>query len=147
MRNATARYTEQRWDETTFVEAEGLKLARAEVAVRYTGDLDATSTLTWVMTYLLDGTGSFTGFEHVTGVLGGRRGSFVLYHEGSFDATAARSAVTVVVGSGTADLAGLRGEGRAEAAYADASYPLQLTWMLDPAAARAGEAAAVGGAG
>jgi hypothetical protein len=51
----------------------------------------------------------------VVGLLDGRRGSFVLQHEGTMQGTHMKTAWFVVPGSGTADLQGLRGEGGFEA--------------------------------
>ena len=39
----------------------------------------------YVMMYLGSGNASFSGFEKVVGSLGGRTGSFVLRHTGSYD--------------------------------------------------------------
>lgn len=63
------------------------------------------------MTYAADGTARFVGLTHVTGAVAGRTGTFVLQHAGRFDAEGLHSDFTVVPGSGTAELAGLSGEG------------------------------------
>jgi len=54
---------------------------------------------------------SFTGLERVTGSIGGRSGSFVLQHTGTFEDGVAKVTLAVVPGSGTGDLRGLKGEG------------------------------------
>lgn len=56
-------------------------------------------------------TGSYVGYEHVTGTIAGRSGSFVLAARGEHTGGVARTDVTVVPGSATGDLAGLRGAG------------------------------------
>ncbi len=54
---------------------------------------------------------SFSGLERVVGRIGVRSGSFVLQHNGRFEGDTARSTLSVVPGSGTGDLRGLRGAG------------------------------------
>lgn len=61
-----------------------------------------------LMFYRADGTGHAIALERITGTLGGRSGSFVLQHNGTF----AAGALMVLPGSGTGELAGLRGEGQ-----------------------------------
>ncbi len=63
------------------------------------------------MFYRVDCTATFTGIERITGRLGAKKGSFMLLHGGTFAEGIATSKVTVVEGSGTDELAGLRGEG------------------------------------
>ena len=108
--NATFGFTS--WDELPWDETDsGLKLSRAAIANVYQGDIEGTSSLTYLMTYLLDGTASFTGHERVTGRIGDREGSFVLKHEGTFSGGQASATITVIPGSATGDLAGLTGHG------------------------------------
>jgi hypothetical protein len=68
------------------------------------------------MCYRQDGTAVFTGLQHMVGQVGGRSGSYVLLADGSYDGAEARTAWKVVDGSGTGELAGLRGTGSAVAA-------------------------------
>jgi hypothetical protein len=63
------------------------------------------------MCYRPDGTAVFTGLQHMTGQVGGKSGSYVLVSDGTYDGTEARSTWQVVAGSGTGELAGLRGGG------------------------------------
>ena len=108
------------WDEEPFDEAEdGQKLTRAHVKKTFHGDLSGTGNLMYVMTYLDSGSASFTGFEKVVGSLGGRTGSFVLRHTGSYDGEKATAEYEVVQGSGTNELAGLSGTGGFSAGHAE----------------------------
>ena len=107
------------WDEEPFDEPEcGSKLTRAHVKKSFEGDLSGTGNLIYVMTYL-DGGASFSGFEKVAGSLGGRTGTFVLRHTGSYDGEKATTECEVVPGSGTDELAGLSGTGRFSAGHAE----------------------------
>jgi hypothetical protein len=51
------------------------------------------------------------GYDQVTGRLGDRLGGFVLQHIGTYEAGAVKDALTVVPGSATGGLSGLRGSG------------------------------------
>jgi hypothetical protein len=56
-----------------------------------------------------DGSGAYVALEQVKGVLNGRRGSFVLQHNGTMTKGVPNLVVTVVPDSGTDELAGLAG--------------------------------------
>lgn len=75
-----------------------------------------------------DGTRDFAGMIVVTGRLGGRSGSFVIRTVGTFDGNTARSRWTVVPGSATGELRGLRGTGTDMTTVADAPF---VTYTLD----------------
>ena len=108
------------WDEEPFDEpADGPKLTRAHVMKSFHGDLTGTGNLMYVMAYLDGGVASFSGFEKVVGSLGGRTGSFVLRHTGSYDGEKATAECEVVAGSGTDELAGLSGTGGFSAGHAE----------------------------
>ena len=108
------------WDEEPFDEPEsGPKLTQAHVKRSFAGDLIGTGNLMYVMTHLDGGGASFSGFEKVVGRLGGRTGSFVLRHTGSYDGEKAAAECEVVTGSGTDELAGLSGAGAFSAGHAE----------------------------
>lgn len=108
------------WDEEPFDEEEaGTKLTRAHVKKSFHGDLSGTGNLMYVMTYLDSGVALFTGFEKVVGSLGGRSGSFVLRHKGTYDGEKAAAEYEVVSGSGTNQLVGLSGTGSFSAGHAE----------------------------
>jgi hypothetical protein len=56
------------------------------------------------------GSAGYVAIEHVTGTLGGRKGSFVLQHSGTMTRGAPQLSVTVVPDSGTDQLVGLTGK-------------------------------------
>ena len=108
------------WDEEPFDEQEGgPKLTQAHIKKSFAGDLVATGNLMYVMTYLDSASAVFSGFEKVVGSLGGRTGSFVLRHTGSYDGEQATAACEVVPGSGTDELVGLSGTGGFSAGHAE----------------------------
>lgn len=112
MTTANAAFGMTSWNEEPYSEVEGeLKLTRAEITNTITGAIEGASTLTYLLTYLSDGSASFTGQERVIGRIGDRQGSFVLQHQGEFRAGTATGTLTIISGSGTADLAGISGTG------------------------------------
>ena len=115
-----ATFTITGWDEEPFDEpGDGSKLTRAHVSRSFHGDLSGTGNLMYLMAYLDSGVASFTGLERVVGSLGGKRGSFVLRHTGSYQGDEATAQYDVVPGSGTGELAGLSGTGGFSAGHAE----------------------------
>ncbi|MEU7690309.1 DUF3224 domain-containing protein [Microbispora hainanensis] len=94
------------------VQDSGPVLSRGTVVNHYTGDLVATGALECLVLTEADGTSPFQGLERVTGSLDGRQGSFVFRLDGVVRPGTAEATLTVVPGSGTGDLKGLRGEAR-----------------------------------
>ena len=114
--------------EDTYEElAAGAKLTRAWGEQAFDGDLEGDGTVQWLMSYRRDGTARFVGLWHVTGVVGGRKGSFVMDSQGDFDGASSKGAWTIVAGSGTDELEGIRGAGGFEAARGtEATYELDV---------------------
>lgn len=57
----------------------------------------------------VEGSGAYVAFEQVTGMLNGKRGSFILQHKGTMRKGVYLMHVTVVPDSGTDELAGIDG--------------------------------------
>src|SRR5258708_5323168 len=111
---AKGTFTVAGWEENTYEELQnGGKLTKARVSFGFDGDLEAEGGWEAVMCYQEDGSASFTGFQHTTGKLGGRNGSFVLRADGAFSGGQAQTNWQVVDGSATGQLRGLRGTGTA----------------------------------
>ena len=80
-----ARFEIANWDETPFDDGVGVsKLTEALVGKKYSGDVDGTSTTKWLMAYAPDKTATYVGIERIKGTVGGKRGSLVLLHDGTF---------------------------------------------------------------
>src|SRR5262249_57992128 len=102
---AKGTFSVSSWDETTYEElGNGGKLTKAHVKFGFDGDLQAEGGWEAVMCYGQDGTASFTGFQHTSGALSGKRGDFVLRADGTFSDGQARTYWQVVQGSATGDL-------------------------------------------
>ena len=97
--------------EPPYSDVDGVVLARTRFTKRFHGGLDATSTVEMLgATNAADSTSAgYVAIERIEGALHGRTGSFVLQHSGVMDRGEYRLACTVVPGSGTGELAGLRG--------------------------------------
>lgn len=115
---ARGRFEITSWNEAPYKEMDdGRKLSKASVTQRFTGDIEGDGAVEWLMYYRPDKTATFVGLQLVTGTLAGRSGSFVLETRGGYDGTTASWTWSVVPGSGTGDLQGLRGSGDAAAGH------------------------------
>jgi hypothetical protein len=111
--HANVTFEIQGWDEQPYSDFEGGgKLTRASVEQALSGDIEGEAAVEWLMCYRPDETADFVGMQRVTGRIGERSGSFVLAHSGgTYDGQVAKGDLSVVPGSGTGDLEGLRGTG------------------------------------
>ena len=130
MASAKGSFEVKDWHEDTYEELDGGgKLTLATVAYRLSGDIEGEGTVRWLMAYRPDGTAHYTGIQHVTGSLAGRRGGFVLETGGDFDGKVAAGTWAVVPGSGTGELAGISGRGGGTAPHgATATYELDYSF-------------------
>jgi hypothetical protein len=89
----------------------GIKLTHASGTQTFTGDIDGDGAVHWLMLYRPDKTAHFVGLQRITGSVGGRQGSLVAAAEGDHDGTGSKISLTIIAGSGTGDLAGIKGTG------------------------------------
>jgi hypothetical protein len=127
---AKAQFKVTNWDEQPYDES-GPKLTRASVTQAYTGDIVGEGKVEYLMAYREDGSASYVSSERVVGRLGGREGSFVLQGSGTFEGGTARVRYSVVPGSGTGDLANLRGEGGIESVHGAEYSTATLNYDFD----------------
>ncbi len=129
-KSAKARFAIASWDEHPWGEGEGLpRLTRASVTKTLSGDIEGEGRVEYLMTYRADGSASFVGLERVVGRIEGRSGSFVLQRVGVFEDGQAKESYSVVPGSATGDLRGLRGEGRTAVGHGT-EHPFTLDYEL-----------------
>lgn len=127
---AATTFSMQGWDEKPYDEFDGgRKLTRTHAAYAYQGDLEGESRVEYLMAYAHDGTGSFVGLERVTGRLGGRAGSFVIQHTGTFTPTGVQDTWFIAPGSGTDGLEGVTGSGRFDIT-GHGPYPITFEYQL-----------------
>lgn len=124
----TVAFDITRWVEVPYDEpVDGPKLARATVEKRFSGILEGTSRAELLLCQGGDGAG-YLGSERVTGVLDGREGTFVIQHGGIVDGETPRAFGSIVPGSGTGDLEGIRGS--AAFSHDATGAHLTLTYIL-----------------
>lgn len=100
------------WNENPYSEIEdGPKLSRASVTNSFDGGIVGTSVLEYLMVYVSDAFGMFIGYERIEGTVDGRRGSFCVRQDGTFDVTSISAKLTIIEETGTGNLAGVRGTG------------------------------------
>jgi Protein of unknown function (DUF3224) len=92
-------------------ESENITLGRMTIDKQFHGDLEGTSSgqMLTAGTPVKDSAG-YVAMERVSGILDGRKGSFVLQHTGTMTRGVPQLSVTVVPDSGTDQLTGLAGK-------------------------------------
>ena len=121
MMTVTGTFEVQPGDETTIHEpGDGIRLTHVTGTQRFTGGIVGDGAIDWLMCYLPTKSARYVGLQRITGTIDGRDGSVVL--EARHAPAACRTEVTgssatwtVIEGTGTGDLAGIRGAGGFEA--------------------------------
>ncbi len=129
---ATGTFEYKSWDEKTWDGApardvKGAKLTHTKVQNAYHGDIEGESSAQSVMVYDEDDHAVYSGLERITGSLDGKFGSFVVQMTGKFDGSVATGDWTIVPGSATGELKGLRGKG----SFAAQLHTNNTPWTLD----------------
>ena len=128
--SANARFAIRNWDEKPYDEREGLpRQTRAAVSKEYSGDIEGEGAVEYLMMYRSDGTAAFVGLERLTGRVGDRSGSFVLQRTGVYEDGQAKESYSVVPGSATGQLIGLRGEGNSAVVHGG-EHPFVLDYEI-----------------
>ncbi len=91
--------------------AQGPNLVEIHVTETFSGNIEGEGAARFVQAVRDDGSASFVGIERVRGKLDGREGSFLLQDAGTLEGTIVKGDWFVIPGSGTGELAGLRGQG------------------------------------
>jgi hypothetical protein len=116
------------WDQAAYDEHdEGPPLGRATITKAYTGDLVATSTAQMLATQFAQDPERGAGYmaqERVVGKLDGREGTFVLQHGACGGPDGMEQYGFIVPGSGTGELAALKGTCRVEHGELTLDYEL-----------------------
>jgi len=127
---ARARFAIKSWDEKPYSEGPDLpKLTRATVAKILTGDIEGDGQVEYLMMYRGDGSATLLGLERVRARIGTKTGTFVLQRVGVFESGQAKETYTVVPGSGTGELRGLKGEGKTSVGHG-MEHPFELHYDL-----------------
>jgi hypothetical protein len=116
---AKATYSVKKWEEKTYDQiSPEIKMTKASVEYEFSGELEGTASVEYLMFYShADPTdqhkssASYVGLIRFEGTLNGRSGSFAMKDDGTFESGTAASALTIVEGSGTGSLEGIKGTG------------------------------------
>jgi hypothetical protein len=129
-KSANARFAITSWDEKPYSESpDQPRLTRASVTKSYTGDIDGEAHVEYLMMYRSDGSATFVGLEQIVGRIGDKSGTFVLQRTGIFEGGQAKESYSVIAGSGTGDLYGLRGDGTSAVGHG-MEHPFSLSYEL-----------------
>lgn len=129
-KRANARFAIKSWDEQPYSEGKDLpKLTRARVIKIFTGDIEGEGQVEYLMMYRSDGSATFVGLERIVGRIGDRTGSFVLQRSGVFESGKATESYSVIPGSASGDLRGLRGDGSSAVGHGT-EHPFVLNYEL-----------------
>jgi hypothetical protein len=110
--HASAVITVHKYEPVAYEEpAEGPVLTRIHVQESFTGDISGEGVVEFLQAGRADGSASFVGIERVAGAVGDRTGTFLLQDAGTVQGNVVSGDWFVIPGSGTGQLAGLRGEG------------------------------------
>jgi hypothetical protein len=108
--NASAPFTNDRYDEEPYGDADGVEVSRVHISRTLSGDLEGESVAELLIAKAEAG-GGYVGHDRVTGSLQGKTGGFVLQHTGLMGPDGVTNTGTIVPGTGSGELAGIAGEG------------------------------------
>ena len=109
--NAKGTFEIQMSAEPPYDVVDDVSLGRVSFDKQFTGALEATSKVHMIGARTpTEGSGGYVAIERVTGTLEGKRGTFVLQHNGIMARGTRTLSVTVVPDSGTGELRGLSGK-------------------------------------
>jgi len=109
---ANAVITVHKYEPAAYDEpAEGPVLAKIHVEESFSGDISGDGVVEFLQAARADGSASFVGIERITGTVAGGNGTFLLQDAGTVQDNIVSGDWFVIPGSGTGQLAGLRGTG------------------------------------
>ena len=126
--NASAPFTNDRYDEEPYGDADGAEVSRVHISRTFSGDLEGESVAELLIAKSEAG-GGYGGHDRVTGSLQGKTGGFVFQHTGLMGPDGVTNTGTIGPGTGTGELAGIAGEGTMLADEAG-NHTLTLTYEL-----------------
>jgi hypothetical protein len=97
------------------------KLLEILISEKFSGGIDGESTVRALQVQRDDKSASMVSMQRFTGTLGGRQGTFVLQGKETVEDGKIEATWSVVPGSGTGNLSGLRGEGGFEGDFGKGS--------------------------
>jgi hypothetical protein len=126
---AEAKITVRASESRPYDRTETPTLSELHLSETFSGDIEGESSVRALQVLCVDGSASLVSVQRFCGKLGGRRGSFVLQGSEVVEAGKITATWFVVPGSGTGDLAGLRGEGGFEGHFGKGSRRTLDYWF------------------
>src|SRR5690242_9339167 len=126
---AAAKITVQNSEAKPYDQAAGPALMEIRISEKFAGDIDGESTVRALEVHRDDQSASMVSVQRFSGKLGGRQGTFVLQGSEIVEKGKVKAKWSVVPGSGTGDLSGLRGEGGFEGAFGKGSNGTLDYWF------------------
>jgi len=125
---ATTNITVQKSEAEPY-ETESPKLLEIHITERFSGDIDGESTVRALQVQYDGKSARMVSMQRFRGKLCGREGTFVLQGEETVENGKIKAGWSVVPGSATGDLAGLRGEGGFEGDFGKGSKGWLEYWF------------------
>jgi hypothetical protein len=127
--NAKAKITVQNSEAKLYDQTASPALVEVRLTETFTGDLEGESPVRALQVLHADKSASLVSMQRFNGKLGGRKGSFVLQGSETVADGKIKASWSVIPGSGTGDLAGLRGEGGFEGDFGKGSEGTLDYWF------------------
>ena len=127
--HATATITVQNSEVKAYDQTAGPKLMEIHLNETFIGDLDGESPVRALQVLRDDKSASLVSVQRFHGKLGGRQGTFVLQGSEIVEKGKIKATWSVVPGSATGDLSGLRGEGGFEGDFGKGSKGTLDYWF------------------
>lgn len=118
---ATAKITVQSSESKPYDQTAGPKLVEVNLTETFTGDIEGESPVRALQVLRDDKSACLVSLQRFHGRLGGRHGTFVLQGSETVEKGKIKARWSVVPGSGTGELTGLRGEGGFEGEFGKGS--------------------------
>jgi hypothetical protein len=129
---AHGKHTPEGWKEEAVQTFGEQQIARVSTGFKITGEIEGTAKTEYVMYYektdpkdMHNAAAQYIGYARFEGTVNGKKGSFVIRDTGTYGGGEAKSELAIVEGSGTGELAGIRGSGRYVASQTEMVYELE----------------------
>jgi uncharacterized protein DUF3224 len=128
MTQVTGTFKVLGWEERSY-DAEDLpQLTHAAVSQELQGGIEGEASIQYLLAAHEDRTATFIGLARVVGRIGEREGTFVMQDVGTFRNGVAKGKWTILSGTSTGDLEGIRGEGFFDTSHENATYTLEVSF-------------------
>jgi hypothetical protein len=116
MPTATGSFQVLSGSEDTYEERDGGgRLAHAFGDQAFSGDITGDGAVHWLSSYRADKSARLIGLQRINGTIDGRTGSLVIQATADHTGTSSKGTWSIVEGTGTGELEGIRGKGSFEA--------------------------------